>query len=286
MEETANSKLDTRNSKLDVISPESQADHAPIEGQDGCGSEEHGIGNRGQVKGYRLQGTGYRSPKSRTSNPESRSRGTGSSVPRRRYVRSRPIQNPKSKIQNRGTPNPKSRTRGNRGQGGPLALSREDILGPAREMLHELLAKAIADPKSDAYTMLEIICLNHLIESKLKTREMDVMELLQARSQGKQLTFKAAHAEAQTNKLTVETDQVRLENDVLKHNLSQIRKELRQAQTAKSEGRPFDYERTLNQISAVVGLRGPEEFRYEKQAPQADEKQAPQADEEQAPQAH
>ena len=159
-------------------------------------------------------------------------------------------------------------------------------MGPARKMLREFLEKAIADPNSDAYTILEIICLNHLIEARLKTREMDVMEVLQARNQGKQLAGKAAQAEAQTKKLAIETDKARLQSRLLKHDLAQIRKEVRQAQEAKDGGRPFDYERTLNQISAVVGLRGPEEFRYEKQAPQADEKQAPQADEKQAPQAN
>jgi hypothetical protein len=150
-----------------------------------------------------------------------------------------------------------------------LPLSRADILAPAREKLRELLEKALEDPSSDAYTMLEIICLHHLIEAELKTREMDVMEVLRARSQGKQLAVRAAQSEAHTKHLATQTEKVRLQNRMLKHDLRQIRKELRQAEEAKSGGRPFDYERTLNQISAVIGLRGPEKFRYEEQTPQA-----------------
>jgi hypothetical protein len=150
-----------------------------------------------------------------------------------------------------------------------LPLSRADILAPAREKLRELLEKALDDPFSDAYTMLEIICLHHLIEAELKTREMDVMEVLRARSQGKQLAVRAAQSEAHTKHLATQTEKVRLQNRMLKHDLRQIRKELRQAEEAKSGGRPFDYERTLNQISAVIGLRGPEKFRYEEQTSQA-----------------
>jgi hypothetical protein len=116
--------------------------------------------------------------------------------------------------------------------------------------------------------MLEIICMNHLIEAELKTREMDVMEVLRARSHGKQLAVKTAQLEAHTMHLATQTEKVRLQNRMLKHDLMQIRKELRQAEEARSGGRAFDYERTLNQISAVIGLRGPEKFRYEKQEPE------------------
>jgi predicted MarR family transcription regulator len=167
-----------------------------------------------------------------------------------------------------GSPELESRTR-NSGSQGSQPLNRADILAPAREKLRELLEKALADPSSDAYTMLEIICMNHLIEAELKTREMDVMEVLRARSHGKQLAVKTAQLEAHTKHLATQTEKARLQNRMLKHDLMQIRKELRQAEEARSGGRAFDYERTLNQISAVIGLRGPEKFRYEKQEPQA-----------------
>jgi hypothetical protein len=180
--------------------------------------------------------------------------------------------NPESRRRTRkleaGSPELESRTR-NPGSQGSQPLNRADILTPAREKLRELLQKALADPSSDAYTMLEIICMNHLIEAELKTREMDVMEVLRARSHGKQLAVKTAQLEAHTKHLATQTEKVGLQNRMLKHDLMQIRKELQQAEEARSGGRAFDYERTLNQISAVIGLRGPEKFRYEKQAPQA-----------------
>jgi len=262
MGKTGNSKLETRNAKL-----KQRATHT------------------GQGAGCRDSRPRKTDPESRTTGSESRARGTGPRVPRQRYVRNRPIQNPKSKIQNSRTPSLQSAFPNPETQG-PLAISRADILGPARVKMRDVLEKAIADPNSDAYTMLEIICLNHLIEAELKTREMDVTEVLRARNQGKQMAVKAAESEAHAKNLEIQTEKASLQNRMLEHDLAQIRKELQQAGKAQKGSRTFDYERTLNQISAVVGLRGPEKFRYEKQPPQADEKPAPQADEKQEPQAN
>ena len=44
-----------------------------------------------------------------------------------------------------------------------------------------------------------------------------------------------------------------------------------QARKALAEQKPFDYERALNQISAVIGLGGGEEFLHDEEAAEAKE---------------
>ena len=139
----------------------------------------------------------------------------------------------------------------------------------ARPAMREIFEKAIADRSSDAYRMLEIMCLNELVEAQLKTREMDALEVFRARNQGKELEMKAGRFQSQNQLMEAQTQKLRLQIRMLEDKIAQITEQALQASEAKKEARPFDYERALNQISAVIGLRGGEEFLHDEQQQQA-----------------
>jgi hypothetical protein len=154
--------------------------------------------------------------------------------------------------------------------GGDLApLTWGTIRQGARVAVRDLFEKAIADPSSDAYRMLEIMCLNELVEAELKTREMDALEVFRARNQGKEVEMKAGRIQIQNKVAEAQTEKLRLQIRMLEETIAQIREKAIQACQAKKDARPFDYERALNQISAVIGLRGGEEFLHDEQEPQA-----------------
>jgi hypothetical protein len=154
--------------------------------------------------------------------------------------------------------------------GGDLPpLTWATIRQQARPALRALFETAIADRSSDAYRMLEIMCLNELVEAQLKTREMDALEVFRARNQGKELEMKAGRFQSQNQLMQAQTEKLRLQNRMLEDKIAQITEQALQASEAKKGGRPFDYERALNQISAVIGLRGGEEFLHDEQQQQS-----------------
>jgi hypothetical protein len=176
-----------------------------------------------------------------------------------------------------GTPNPEPRIPNpaeegqerNPGQPRELPpLTWAGIRQGARVAMRELFQNALTDPSSDAYHMLEIMCLNELVEAQLKTREFDAVEVLRARNQAKELEVKAARAQSQNKLVEMQAEKLRLQIRVLEDKFAQIREKAEQAGEAKKGGRPFDYERALNQISAVIGLRGGEEFLHDEQEAQ------------------
>ncbi len=143
-------------------------------------------------------------------------------------------------------------------------LSRAEIMQPLRKALRHLFEKAKVNP--DAYKMIEIMCVNELAEANLKTREYDVLEVIRARNDSKQLEVKAAHLEQQNQVAEARAANLRLQ---VKSAQDKLDETVQQAREARQGSRPFDYERALNQISAVIGLRGPEEFVHDQKAAQA-----------------
>ncbi len=165
-------------------------------------------------------------------------------------------QNPESKIEGARVGNPTKTQE-------PPPLTWATIREGARTAVRDLFAKAIADPSSDAYRMLEIMCLNELVEAEVKTREMDALEVFRARNQGRELEMKAGRLQSQNALAQVQTEKLRLQIRMLEDQIAQIREKARQASEAQKASRPFDYQRALNQISAVIGLRGGEEFLHD-----------------------
>jgi len=174
--------------------------------------------------------------------------------------------NPKSR---RGTGKPVRRIPNPEDAQGPPPLSRVDIKKGARTALREAFEKAMADPSSDAYRMLEIMCLNELIEAEVKTREMDALEVFRARNQGKELEAKIARVQSQNMVAEAQTEKLRLQIRALEDTMARIREKALQASEAKKQGRPFDYDRALKQISAVIGVGRGEEFLHDEQEAEA-----------------
>jgi hypothetical protein len=150
----------------------------------------------------------------------------------------------------------------------PHRLSRATIKEAAQGKAVVMFRNAIADPTSDAYRMIEIMCVNELIEAELKTREYDALEVFRARNQAKELEVKTAHLESQNGLAYAQTEKLHLQIQELKDRIAEIKEKVRQAKEARSGGRQFDYDRALEQISTLVGLRGPEEFLDEEQEQQ------------------
>jgi hypothetical protein len=146
-----------------------------------------------------------------------------------------------------------------------LAVTRAEILALGHQVVRKLLEEVKADPSSDAYAILELLCVNEFMSAKLKTPEVDALDIYRAHNQGKELALKAGHLERQSKLDEAKADKLRLEIQKFQAELAEVRKKVREATEARKQRKRFDYERTLNQISAVVGLRGPEEFRIEEE---------------------
>jgi hypothetical protein len=146
---------------------------------------------------------------------------------------------------------------------GPLPQARTEIVLGGGPTIGEASENAKDEPASDALTILKILCVNDSIDSTLQTRESDAVLAYRARHEEKGLALKAARVEKQNELDDARTAKLRLEKQQLEQKIDLVREQARQACEAKKMGQPFNYERALNQISAVIGLRGPEMFRHE-----------------------
>jgi len=150
-------------------------------------------------------------------------------------------------------------------------LSQAEIKEKAHESLRGELEKAAADPASGPYRFLEILCLYELIEADLKPREMDVLELFRAHNQGRALEMKAARLQSQNKVAEAQTEVLRQKIRRQKGEIAQMRQQAARPSEAKKAEKPFNYDRALNQISAVIGLRGGEEFEHDEQQPRGNQ---------------
>ena len=133
-------------------------------------------------------------------------------------------------------------------------------LDGARANVEHLLAAFRADPGGEAGQMARIMLLNYMIQEQNKDEEQTLRELLERKVKQAileedvgTLALRRLNADTRSQKLGEALRQARAKHAKIDHYLDQ-------AQKALAEKRPFDYERALNQISAVIGLRGPEEF--------------------------
>ena len=149
--------------------------------------------------------------------------------------------------------------------------SQAEIKEEAHKSLRAEFEKAAADPASGAYRFLEILCLRELIEADLKTREMDVLEVFRAHSQGRALAMKAARLQSQNKVAEAQTELLRQRIRRHKGENAQVGQKAARPSEAKTAEKPFNYERALNQISAVIGLRGGEEFEHDEQQPRGNQ---------------
>jgi len=153
----------------------------------------------------------------------------------------------------------------------PSALTQAEIRERgARPAMRQVFEEALADPSSDVYRFLELMCLNELVEAELKTREMNVLEVLRAFNQARTLELKVARVQSQNTVAETQTKLAGLQFRLLTSKIAGINKrEIAQGSEPNKGVKPFNYERALNQISAVIGLRPGEEFLHDEQKPEA-----------------
>jgi hypothetical protein len=93
------------------------------------------------------------------------------------------------------------------------------------------------------------------MSAKLKTPEMDALDIYRAHNQGKELALKAGHLERQSKLDEAKADKLRLEIQKFQAELAEVRKKVREATEARKQRKRFDYERTLS--SPFTRMRRP-----------------------------
>jgi hypothetical protein len=130
----------------------------------------------------------------------------------------------------------------------------------ARAEVEELVADFLADPGGDAAQMARTLLLGCVVKQHTQEEEKALCELQEqkeARMVLQQdlgtLAVGRLNAHTRNRRLADELRNARMRHDKIGGYVLQARKAL-------AEKKPFDYERALNQISQVIGLRGGEEF--------------------------
>jgi len=143
------------------------------------------------------------------------------------------------------------------------------VVEKARTQVAQLVAAFLADPGGEAAQMARTLLLGCLLKEQNQEEETALRELQEQKEARTALeedvgTLAAGRLNDQrrNRRLAHELRHARMWHDTITGYTLQARKAL-------AEKKPFDYERALNQISAVIGLRGGEEFLHDEEKPQA-----------------
>jgi len=133
----------------------------------------------------------------------------------------------------------------------------------ARDQVEQLLADFLANPGGEAAQIARTLLLECMVKEQTQQEEEALRELQEER--GTRVVLEEDVGTLAVGRLNADTLNLRLadelreargRNDRIGGYVAQVRKAL-------AEQKSFDYDRALNQISALVGLRGPEEFRHD-----------------------
>ncbi len=134
-------------------------------------------------------------------------------------------------------------------------------VGAARARAEQLLAAFLADPGGEAGQVARTMLLNYMVKEQTQQEEQALRELQEHR--GKRallegdvgtLAVKRLNADARNQKLGEALRQARAQH-------GKIGQYVCAAQKALAEKKPFDYDRALKQISAVIGVGRPMKYR-------------------------
>ena len=157
------------------------------------------------------------------------------------------------------------------------------IVSWAQQYVAEIFLAAKVDPNTTAAKMMHILLLSGLVNSKKNVEEVETEKLLSetARREDAELKLKRLSterfnaetrrvlADQQADKLKFEVKRLQAQTKAITSDLKERLDAIRErAERAKDHGRPFDYDRALKQISAVIGVGRP---LVERVAPQARE---------------
>ena len=134
------------------------------------------------------------------------------------------------------------------------------VVEKARAQVDQLMADFLADPDGEAAQMARTLLLGGMVKEQTQEEEKILCELQEhkvARTVLEEdlgtLAVGRLNDHTRNRRLVGEPRHARRQNDEVAACLLQVRKAL-------AEKKPFDYDRALNQIAAVIGLRGGEEF--------------------------
>jgi hypothetical protein len=134
------------------------------------------------------------------------------------------------------------------------------VVEKARAQVDQLMADFLADPGGEAAQMARTLLLGGMVKEQTREEESVLCELQEhkvARTVLEEdlgtLAVGRLNDHTRNRRLVGEPRHARRQNDEVAACLLQVRKAL-------AEKKPFDYDRALNQIAAVIGLRGGEEF--------------------------
>ncbi len=143
------------------------------------------------------------------------------------------------------------------------------VVEKARAQVEELVADLLADPGGEAAQVAKTLLLNSMVKEQTRQEEEALREL---QGQGEArvmleedvgtLAVDSLNAHTRSSRLADELRVARICHHKIGHYVDWARKAL-------AEKKPFDYERALKQISAVIGLSEREEFLHDEQATEA-----------------
>jgi hypothetical protein len=134
------------------------------------------------------------------------------------------------------------------------------VVASARANVEALLAAFVAGPGGEAGEMARTLLFNSMLKEQTQQEEQTLRRLQEHRHRGavlvedlETMAVQRLNADARSQGLA----EALLLARVQRRRIAQC---VVEAQQASKEKRSFDYDRALNQISAVIGLRGGEEF--------------------------
>ena len=141
----------------------------------------------------------------------------------------------------------------------------------ARAQVEQLLAGVLADPGGEAAQMARTLLFGCMVKEQSREEENALRELQQQKEA--RTVLEEDVGTLAVGRLNADTLNLRLADELreARGRHDNIGVCVLQARKALAEQKPFDYDRALNQISELVGLRGPEEFRHDELETEAEE---------------
>ncbi len=146
------------------------------------------------------------------------------------------------------------------GMAGARTAPGAQVVSTARAKVERLLADFLSDPGGEAGEMARAMLFHFMMKEQTQQEEDTLRRLQHHKHRGtvlvedlETMAVKRLNADTRNQQLV---EAVRLA-EAQHRSIGQC---VAQAQQALAENRPFDYQRALEKISAVIGLSGEEEF--------------------------
>ena len=133
----------------------------------------------------------------------------------------------------------------------------------ARDQVEQLLADFLANPGGEAAQIARTLLLDCMVKEQTQQEEEALRELQEER--GTRVVLEEDVGTLAVGRLNADTLNLRLADELreARGRHDKIGGYVAHVRKALAEQKSFDYDRALNQISALVGLRGGEEFLHD-----------------------